>query len=268
LRARNTPVSTLASIPLALKATPDDAVGPNQIIRRGTDMRTQRTHQARYGALVIGAVAALAACSPSGDSANAGGESGAASTAMTDTGAMGAGAAAATAGAGDSAMGGANAAGGAMGDVGIAGTINTSNAAEIGTSELAQERAASSDVKSFANDMIKEHRAMQKEADQIAQKNNMAPQPGGQADQMQQMMTATVDSLKTLKGAQFDQRYMAFQVQSHQTTLDALRRFETQAQNADLKAMITKAIPAVQGHLERAQKIQSGLGGANTATKS
>jgi predicted outer membrane protein len=60
---------------------------------------------------------------------------------------------------------------------------------------------------------------------------------------------------------------MAFQVQSHQTTLDNLRRFENQAQNADLKAMITKAIPAVQGHLERAQRIQSGLG-SGAATKS
>lgn len=228
-------------------------------------MRNYRTQQARVGALVVGTVAALAACSPRGDNAGMAGESGVATTATMDTGAMGA---AATAGTSDSAMGNMNAAGGAMSDAAIAGTINTSNAAEIGTSELAQARAASREVKSFANDMIKAHRAMQKEADQLAKKNNMTPQPAGQADQMQQMMTATVDSLKALKGAEFDQRYMAFQVQSHQTTLDALRGFETQAQNADLKAMITKAIPAVQGHLERAQKIQSGLGGANTATKS
>ena len=232
-------------------------------------MRTQRKNQTRHGALIIGAIAAIAACSPSGESANGAGESGMANnTAMADSGAMGAGAAAATAG-GDSSMAGMNhGAGGAVTDVTIAGTINTSNAAEIGTSELAQERATSSEVKSYANDMIREHRAMQKEADQIAKANNMAPQPGAQADQMQQMMTATVDSLRALKGAEFDQRYMAFQVQSHQTTLESLRRFETQAQNADLKAMITKAIPAVQGHLERAQKIQSGLGGANTAPKS
>jgi putative membrane protein len=246
-----------------------------------------RMHQARVSAIMIGAAAALAACTPS-DSANTAGEGGAATTSTAagalDSGASAMGGAAASAGgamagAADSAMSGAGAAvagaagaamGGATGDPAIAGTINTSNAAEIGTSELAQERAASSQVKSYANDMIKEHRQMQKQADQLAQKNNMTAQPAGKADQMQQMMTATVDSLKALKGAEFDQRYMAFQVQSHQMTLTNLQNFQNQAQNADLKAMITKAIPAVQGHLERAQKIQSSLGGsaAAGATKS
>jgi putative membrane protein len=222
-------------------------------------------HQARMGALLFGTAATLAACTPRDSD-----------TAATDTGMAATTAAGATAGtagaagtvAGDSAAmaGTAGTAGGAMSESAIMGTINTSNAAEIGTSELAQERGANAEVKRFATDMIREHRQMQKEGDQLAQRLKITAQPGAQADQMQQMMTATVDTLKALRGAEFDQRYMAFQVQSHQTTLDNLRRFENQAQNADLKAMITKAIPAVQGHLERAQRIQSGLGGA--ATKS
>jgi putative membrane protein len=148
------------------------------------------------------------------------------------------------------------------------GTINTSNAAEITTSELALEKATNAEVKSYARDMIAEHRTMQKQADQLAQKAQTPAQPAAKADQMQGMVTASVDSMKALSGAQFDQKYMAFQVQSHQMTLDNLRRFENQAQNAELKAMITKAIPAVQGHLERAQKIQTSLGGAAGATKS
>ena len=226
-------------------------------------MRINPMHQARMGALIIGTTVAFAACSGGGE--NAAGDS-AAVTATGDTG-MAATGAAATAGMTDSA-GGAAMAGGAMGDPAIMGTINTSNAAEITTSELAQERASNAEVKKFANDMITGHRQMQKQADQLAQKANVTAQPAGKADQMQLMVAASVDSMKALKGAAFDQKYMAFQVQSHQTTLDNLRRFEGQAQNADLKAMITKAIPAVQGHLERAQKIQTSLGGAAGATKS
>jgi putative membrane protein len=220
-------------------------------------------HQARMGALLVGTAFSLAACTPGGDKGdtNQPGENGAAAATSTDSGMV----AGATMGAGDSA-GGAMA--GAAGDPAIMGTINTSNAAEITTSELALERATNAQVKSYARDMIAEHRTMQKEADQLAQKVQTPAQPAGKADQMQGMVTASVDSMKALSGAQFDQKYMAFQVQSHQMTLDNLRRFENQAQNAELKAMITKAIPAVQGHLERAQKIQTSLGGAAGATKS
>ena len=224
-------------------------------------MRHIRMQQTRLSAMVIGTALALGACAPSGDAGN--GESASATTASTDSGTLGAAAATPGTGGDSGAM-----AGGEMGDPAIMGTINTSNAAEITTSELAKERAQNAEVKKFANDMISGHQAMQKQADQLAQKANVTAQPAGKADQMQGMMAAAVDSMKALTGAQFDQKYMAFQVQSHQTTLDNLRRFEGQAQNAELKAMITKAIPAVQGHLERAQKIQASLGGTAGAAKS
>jgi putative membrane protein len=224
-------------------------------------MRTNRLYQTRLGILMLGTTFALTACSGGGEK-GATGDSAAGSVAMSGDTGMAAGAAA-TAGTADSA-----AMGGAVGDAGIMGTINTSNAAEITTSELARERGSNSQVKTFARDMITEHQKMQKEGDMLAQKANVTAQPPAMADQMQQMVVATTDSLKTLNGAAFDQKYMAFQVQSHQMTLDNLRRFETAAQNAELKAMITKAIPAVQGHLERAQKIQTALGGAASANRS
>ena len=231
-------------------------------------MRSNRFQQARLSALIIGTTAALAACGGGGGETASTTDTGAASVAMSSDTGMAAGAAA-TAGSGDSsAMGGAMAMG-PMSDATIMGTINTSNAAEITTSELAQERGANSEVKSFARDMIKEHRTMQKEGDMLAQKAKVAAQPAGVADQMQKMVAATTDSLKTLNGAAFDQKYMAFQVQSHQMTLEHLRHFQGVAQNAELKAMIGKAIPSVQGHLERAQKIQTSLGGAaGTASRS
>ncbi len=222
-------------------------------------MRSNRTQKARMSALIIGTAAALTACTPRGDDTNMVGESG------VTVGAPGA---AATTGMADSAvMGGVDVAGGTISESTIMGTVSTSNAAEIVTSELAQERASNSEVKSFASDMVSAHQTMQKEADMLTKRVNIVPQPAAEADQMQQVVAATVDTLKTLNGAQFDQKYMAFQVQSHQTTLDNLRRFETATTNAEIKGLITKAIPAVQDHLERAQKIQSSLGGA-AATKS
>lgn len=232
-------------------------------------MRTNRLYHTRLGMLMLGTTAALAACSGGGDAAKAGDSATPSVVMSNDTGMMaGAPGAAATAGTGDSAMAGGADMKGAVSDAAIMGTINTSNAAEITTSELAVERAASSDVKSFARDMIAGHQKMQKEGDMLAQKVNVTAQPPAMADQMQQMVAATTDSLKALKGADFDRKYMAFQVQSHTMTLEHLRHFESVAQNAELKTMISKAIPAVQGHLDRAQKIETGLGGAGAANRS
>ena len=58
-------------------------------------------------------------------------------------------------------------------------------------------------------------------------------------------------------GAAFDKAYMDAQVQGHQNTLSFLQSAQNSAQNADLKRMITDAIPDVQKHLERAQALQS-----------
>jgi predicted outer membrane protein len=53
---------------------------------------------------------------------------------------------------------------------------------------------------------------------------------------------------------------MDMQVQAHEKTLAELRSYETRAQNAELKTMITGAIPKVEAHLQKAQQIRQQLG--------
>ena len=60
--------------------------------------------------------------------------------------------------------------------------------------------------------------------------------------------------------AAFDRAYMTGQVQAHQQTLTELQSYQGMVQTPALRAMIEKAIPAVQQHLERAQRIQGQLG--------
>ena len=55
--------------------------------------------------------------------------------------------------------------------------------------------------------------------------------------------------------------YMASQVTDHQNTLNALRAAQPAAQHAGLRTLIDAAIPAVDGHLERARAIVTNLGG-------
>jgi len=157
----------------------------------------------------------------------------------------------------------------AMTDPNIVAAIGTSNAAEIAAGEAAQRKATNAQVKAFAGDMVKDHRAMQKMSDSLTKANaQLAAQPAPAADSAQQATKAASDSLNAApKGAQLDQMYMAQQVAAHQKVLNDLNNFSTMAQDASLKTMIQGAIPKVQQHLDRARQIQSSLGttGGGTA---
>jgi putative membrane protein len=200
-----------------------------------------------YSTVALGAALALAgACGKGDDHAtdSATGESAAAATPAADSTAM------------------ANpAAPGAMTAPNALAMIGLSNAAEIGTSKIAQEKATSAEVRDFAKMMVEHHEAMQKEADELATKANLVPAPPAQAEQKRAAGDQMVQQLNsTAKGAEFDRAYVEGQVQAHQQTLTELQQLQTQVtDNADVKALIDKAIPKVQEHLDRAQKLQAGL---------
>ena len=145
-------------------------------------------------------------------------------------------------------------------DAEILAAIGMTNASEIGEGKLAESKATSADVKSFARDMVKDHTSLQGDADKLAKKINVTPKAPAAADQMKKESAAAMDSLKAAKGATFDQQYIAGQVTDHQKALDNLKSFEGSAQNADLKNLIQQAIPKVQQHLDRARELQGKMG--------
>jgi putative membrane protein len=208
----------------------------------------------RVGALALGATLALGACAKR-DNANSDTTSTTTSTTTpatgtSDTGAM----------AGANAGTSANAA--SMSDANLLSVISMANSNEIGTSKLAQTKATSASVKSYANDMVKDHTAMQAEADKVAKAINVTPEASaGVGDQMKAHASQESDSLKAAaKGSAFDMQYVNGQVADHQLVLDHLKQFQTSAQNAQVKDLVTKAIPKVQEHLDNAKKLQSQLG--------
>ena len=217
--------------------------------------------------LMLGAALAVTACGKKDDDAAAGtaGDSAVAGSA-TMTGDTAAGSMGSTTGAGADLSN--------LTEPNIMSMIGMSNAGEIATSKAVQGKVKDANVKAYAADMIKEHTAMQGEADKLATKLNVTPQPPAAADAMQKMVDSVTAALGgtaatgttaagATAGADVDRQYMAFQVQAHQQTLDNLQRFQTQAQNPELKALIEKAIPKVQAHLQRAQDIQGKLGSAS-----
>lgn len=232
-------------------------------------------HTTRWSAAaLLGAAVTIGACGGGNDTraASVGADSTTAAGEVAANGMAGAagamGDSSAMAGAGGAAgMNGANATNLAtLSEPDMMALIGASNAGEIATSKAAQPKLTDSEVKSFARRMIDEHTTMQGMADKLATKLNVTPGTPQMATDKKSMANQMAEQLGTAaKGAGLDRQYIDGQVQAHQQTLTELQGMQN-TQNAELRTLITTAIPKVQAHLTEAQRLQGKLSQGGAAT--
>jgi putative membrane protein len=150
-------------------------------------------------------------------------------------------------------------------DANIVFILDQANATDSAAGAVAAKKATKGDVKSFGRDMMRDHHALRKSGQDLAKKLNVTPEmPAG--DNSEATAKAWQDSLTAMAaGAAFDMAYINHEIAYHQAVLQTAQAALAAAQNAELKALIQKAAPNIQAHLEHAQKIQSSLGGAGAA---
>ncbi|MEO8561793.1 MAG: DUF4142 domain-containing protein [bacterium] len=150
----------------------------------------------------------------------------------------------------------------ALTDPNIAAILDGANAADSSAGAVAATKGTSSEIRSFAKDMMRDHHALRKLGQDLVKKLNVTPElPAG--DNSQAAATAWHDSLTAMaKGAAFDKAYIDHEVTYHEAVLQTAQAALGAAQNADLKALIQKAAPNLQAHLEHAKSIQSKMGSA------
>jgi putative membrane protein len=117
-------------------------------------------------------------------------------------------------------------------------------------------------VKEYGKMMVKDHHALRTEGMAVAKKDSITPAaPANNPDEAAEK--AVADSLNTMpKGADWDVFYIAHMVTGHEKVLRSAQDASNAAQNADVKALIQKATPVVQKHLDKAKDIQTKLGAA------
>lgn len=142
-------------------------------------------------------------------------------------------------------------------DAEIMAIVEAANTAEIDAGKLAQSNAQNADVKQFAKHMVKAHGHMNAS---LAKKIKMKPMANDTSESIRKDALASLDELKGMQGADFDKAYIDKQVMMHEKVLDMINNtLLPNAENAQLKAALTKAAPEVKSHLEKAKKIQSSM---------
>jgi putative membrane protein len=128
---------------------------------------------------------------------------------------------------------------------------------ELGT--LALEKAASKDVKGFAQRMIDDHRKSGDELKAIATRKNFTWPAAPAADAQ-----ALKERLSKLSGAAFDRAYIDAMVSGHRDVLGVMKTEAQSGTDPELKAFAGKASSTVEAHLTHALEVQRALG--KTAT--
>lgn len=134
---------------------------------------------------------------------------------------------------------------------------------EVEAGKLAQQRATNPQVKEFANTMVKDHTAVNKELLSMAQSKSITLPDSMSSEHMDRLR-----ELRDTKSTDFDKAYMDRMVNDHESDV---KMFEDVAddnnyEDAEVKAFASKTLPKLREHHEQARKIRDGLGNAGTTT--
>jgi putative membrane protein len=139
----------------------------------------------------------------------------------------------------------------------IVGVVATANSGEIQAAELAAQKATHPEVKQFAQQMLTEHTAMNKESQALAAKLGLKSEDSVTSKTLNKKSQADLKKLKELQGAEFDKEYVGDQVLMHKLVLETIENvLIPSADNAELKAMLKTAQGKVSTHLQHAKQLK------------
>jgi putative membrane protein len=148
-----------------------------------------------------------------------------------------------------------------LSDANIVALLDHANAADSTASALAASKATNPEVKQFAKLMMTEHHALRKAGADLAKKLNVTPEPPAN-DPVTPLAEKETQALQSApKGAEFDRTYIDQEITAHEAVLDLAKQGHDQADNPELKALIEKAQPVIEKHLDQAKKLQQKLQG-------
>lgn len=142
----------------------------------------------------------------------------------------------------------------------IANIAMVANEGEAQQGTAAAARATSADVRSFAQMMVTDHTNALNAARDTASRNGIAPLENDTTRALRDGTPRVIANLDTYRGADYDRRYMDYQIALHQWLLNGLdTTLIPQASNAELKSLLQTQRGSVAAHLEQARAIRGRL---------
>jgi putative membrane protein len=148
----------------------------------------------------------------------------------------------------------------ALNDAQIAHIAYTAGTLDIKAAQQALGKTKNADVKAFAEDMVRDHTAVNDKALALVKKLNVTPEDNDTSKSLTKGADTKLDELAKLSGAAFDKAYISNEVAYHKTVNGALKdTLIPSSHNQELKDLLSTGLKIFEGHLEHAEHLESTL---------
>ena len=145
-------------------------------------------------------------------------------------------------------------------DAQIAHIAYTAGQIDVDAAQLALKKAQNKDVRAFAQDMLRDHKAVNEKALALVKKLKVTPQDNDTSKALLKQAKDKQAELQKLSGAAFDKAYAENEVAYHKTVNGALETtLIPSAGNAELKDLLSTGLKIFQGHQQHAEHVLSEL---------
>ena len=138
----------------------------------------------------------------------------------------------------------------------IAHIAYTAGQIDIEAAEQALQKSKNKDVLAFAEDMVRDHKAVNDKAQALIKKLNVTPEDNDTSKALTKQAADKRAELAKLSGAAFDKAYIDNEVAYHKTVDSALENtLIPSASNAELKDLLKTGLKIFQGHEQHAEHV-------------
>ncbi|MGC2836149.1 MAG: DUF4142 domain-containing protein [Methylocella sp.] len=142
----------------------------------------------------------------------------------------------------------------------IAHIAYTAGQLDIEAAKQAISKSTNKDVRAFAEDMLRDHTAVNDKALALVKKLNVTPEDSDTSRALTKQASAKRAELSKLNGAAFDKAYIANEVAYHKTVNGALETtLIPSASNPELKSLLQTGLKIFQGHQQHAEEVARAL---------
>ena len=145
-------------------------------------------------------------------------------------------------------------------DAQIAHIAYTAGNIDIAAAKQALQKSRNKEVRAFAQDMVRDHQAVNQKAMALLKKLKVTPQDNPTSQSLKKDADGKLAQYGKLNGAAYDKAYAQNEVGYHQTVNGALQStLIPSAENAELKSLLETGLKIFQGHQQHAEQLASSL---------
>ncbi|EKS30394.1 DUF4142 domain-containing protein [Afipia felis] len=136
----------------------------------------------------------------------------------------------------------------------IAHIAYTAGVIDIAAAKQALSKSKNKGVIAFANDMVRDHEAVNKQALDLVNKLKVTPEDNDTSRALAKQAADKQAELAKLSGTAYDKAYVANEVAFHKAVDGALaKQLIPSSSNAELKSLLETGLKIFEGHLQHAE---------------